>query len=484
MKTMHLLGSIACCSLAAATPLVGCSHATGGARQAQHNSGADAAAPTAPAATSAAPPAKPPATASAAGAPFLHPDAPRAAALDPAAMAAAARYSESVSGRAVLVMQRGEIVFEQYGNGWSASRPHPLASGTKSFTGVLAMAALADGVIPSLDAPVSDLLVEWKDDPRRSKITVRELLTLSSGLDPNSPLLGAQGAGIRNLGSDGLVKEAIRQRLPAQTAPDRFAAALQIPAKTEPGTVFRYGGSHYYVFGAYLERALAKSTRPEKSYWEYLTTRVLVPSGIGVGVDRFAPDVAGRPNLPGGGHLTAREWAKFGEFVRRGGVATVKDADGKTHDEQVIPLALLQQCFEPSRCNEHYGLTWWLLNGKEGEGALVADNPIARKRAFFAPQSPREVQAQQQRQAAQVEAVRDAQGNEIRVAMAAGAGKQRLYILPEQELVVVRFAQMDRDGEKYDDTVFLRTLLGLEKEAPAPAKAAATSSPPPSPPRP
>lgn len=472
MKTKHLLGSIVCCSLAAAgMPLAGCSHATGGTRQAQHNSGADSAAAAPPASTANAP---------AASAPFLHPDAPRAAALDPAAMAAAAKYSESVSGRAVLVMQRGEIVFEQYAEGWSATRPHPLASGTKSFTGVLAMAALADGVIPSLDAPVSDLLVEWKDDPRRSKITVRELLTLSSGLDPNSPLLGAQGAGIRNLGSDGLVKEAIRQRLPERTAPDRFAAALQIRAKTEPGTVFRYGGSHYYVFGAYLERALAKSTRPEKSYWEYLTTRVLVPCGIEVGVDRFAPDVAGRPNLPGGGHLTAREWAKFGEFVRRGGVATVKDIDGKTHDEQVIPLALLQQCFEPSRCNEHYGLTWWLLNGKEGEGALVADNPVARKRAFFAPQSQREVAAQQQRQAAQVEAVRDAQGNEIRVAMAAGAGKQRLYILPEQELVVVRFAQMDRAGEQYDDTVFLSTLLGI----PLPKRDAATSSPPPSPRRP
>ncbi len=43
---------------------------------------------------------------------------------------AAANYSAKNSGRAMLVMRDGEVLYERYDNGWSATRPHPLASGT------------------------------------------------------------------------------------------------------------------------------------------------------------------------------------------------------------------------------------------------------------------------------------------------------------------------------------------------------------------
>ena len=49
----------------------------------------------------------------------------------------AAEYSRSAHGVAVLVMRRGEIVFEDYAPGWQ-DKPHELASGTKSFAGVMA----------------------------------------------------------------------------------------------------------------------------------------------------------------------------------------------------------------------------------------------------------------------------------------------------------------------------------------------------------
>jgi uncharacterized protein (DUF934 family) len=50
--------------------------------------------------------------------------------------------------------------------------------------------------------------------------------------------------------------------------------------------------------------------------------------------------------------------------------------------------------------------------------------------------------------------------------MAAGAGKQRLYLVPSLDLVVVRFAEMRVSGRSYDDAEFLRTLLGLAKVEP------------------
>ncbi len=45
--------------------------------------------------------------------------------------------------------------------------------------------------------------------------------------------------------------------------------------------------------------------------------------------------------------------------------------------------------------------------------------------------------------------------------MAAGAGKQKLYVLPEKEMVVVRFGETK--GQQFKDDVFLKRLLPTEK---------------------
>lgn len=386
---------------------------------------------------------------------------------------AAAGYSERYSGRAVLVMHRGEVVYEGYSGGWDADRPHALASGTKSFMGVVAMAAIEDGLIAGLDEKVSETLTEWKGDARKREITVRQLLDLSSGLEPGDASLGRAGAGIRDLGPGGEVAARLRERRGEELPEDRFAAAVNIPATERAGAAFRYGPSHFYAFGAFLERKLVEADRPQKTYFGYMRERVLMPAGLGdVGLDRFAPDKGGKPNLPGGGHLTAREWGLFGEFVRRGGrtrvlagevkddracpdlsfkgASPVLDASGSV-EVSAIDSALIEKCFEPSRANAAYGLTWWLLTGAEGAVADVspADGLAGRRRAA--------------RQAAQTAGIVGRDGKVVPVVMAAGAGKQRLYILPEQELVVVRFARLDREGNEFNDTEFLRLLLGVDE---------------------
>lgn len=382
---------------------------------------------------------------------------------------AAAAYSEAFAGRAFLVLQDGRVIAERYAGGWGAARPHALASGTKSFTGIVAAAALADGVITSLDERVAETLTEWQADPRKSTITVRELLTLSSGLEPGSELLGRQGAGIRDLGgvSDlaGRMRGGNKERMP----PDRFAAVLGVPAVAAPGTEFAYGPTHFYAFGAFLERKLQASNRPERTFWEYLAARVLTPAGIEIGLERFAPDQGGKPNLPGGGHLAAREWARFGEFVRCGGRTLERGDDGalRPTGPQAIPSELIAACFVPSAANPRYGLTWWLLNGAPGEGARLRTSGEIGRGARGATA-----------EAAQLGTVRTVDGTPLQIVMAAGAGKQRLYIVPEFGLVVVRFAELGPKGARFNDMAFLRALLGLAAED-AKATGGATASPTP-----
>lgn len=89
---------------------------------------------------------------------------------------AAADYSAEQNGYSFLVMHDGEILFERYDQGWTPDTPYRLASGTKSFSGVMLAAAVQDGLL-SVDEPVSKTIAEWKADPRLSRITIRELLS-------------------------------------------------------------------------------------------------------------------------------------------------------------------------------------------------------------------------------------------------------------------------------------------------------------------
>ena len=94
---------------------------------------------------------------------------------------AAADYSRPRRGQSLLIMHQGDILFEDYPNRGGSDRGWELASGTKSFTGVMAAAAVQDGLL-HLDERAADTLREWRGDPLKRRITIHQLLSLESGL--------------------------------------------------------------------------------------------------------------------------------------------------------------------------------------------------------------------------------------------------------------------------------------------------------------
>lgn len=369
--------------------------------------------------------------------------------LDPALKARfdnAADYSAARAGRAVLIQQHGKIIYERYDNGGSAETPQPLASGTKSFTGVAAMFAVQDGLF-TLDEKVADTITEWKSDPQKSQITVRHLLTLSSGLQPD-------GAGVKERNRDlGAGKRSLLDAALSGARQDWFKEAVDAPMTGTPGGQFAYGGNHYYAFGEFLERKLKASTTPQKTVWDYYTAKLFDP--IGLHVARIGKDKAGHPNLPGGCSLTTHEWVKFGQFVLDKGAWP----DAKGEKQQLLKPELLAQCFVPSQRNPMYGLTFWL-----GDSAREASNP-------FAPGADKD---KEDTRTALRERITDRlkmnantagamgtgkDGKPIQVHMAAGLGGQRLYIIPHEDMVIVRFAQIgNQAGRAYTDRAFLANL--------------------------
>jgi CubicO group peptidase (beta-lactamase class C family) len=209
---------------------------------------------------------------------------------------------------ALLVYDGGQAVFERYGDGHGPAVPHALYSGTKSFWGVAAAAASRDGLL-LLDEPVAATFPAWETDPWKRRVTLRQLLNLTSGI------------GFGGLGN----------------AVPTYEQSLETVLKNEPGTRFTYGGIPLQVFGAVLERKLASR---KQSPHEYLDDRILNPLGVRVAKWRALKD--GRQPLPTGAFLTAREWAKYGEYLR-----TTARTD-------------FPECFEGSEINPRYGLGVWL----------------------------------------------------------------------------------------------------------------------------
>ncbi|MBK6769996.1 MAG: sulfatase-like hydrolase/transferase [Ardenticatenales bacterium] len=244
--------------------------------------------------------------------------APTSPPLTSAACPQAAAYSAAADGVSLYVTRDGVPVCADYPNGGSPDQANALASGTKSFSGVMAAAAIEDGILTGWDEVVAGTVTEWQGDPRKSKITVRHLLSLTSGLDA-----GAVG------------------NVPT------YAEAIAAPATSDPGTTFEYGPVPYQAFGEFMRRKLQGRYADPLAY---LDARILEPIGARYDVWRRGTD--GMPRLPSGAQFTADEWIKFGDFVRQ---------HGRWNGRQLVRADLLAECFIGSDVRPTYGLTWWLL---------------------------------------------------------------------------------------------------------------------------
>jgi CubicO group peptidase (beta-lactamase class C family) len=245
---------------------------------------------------------------------------------DAANFKAAAEYSKTHTGEALVIFKGDKLVFEEYFNGYKADRPHVLFSGTKSFAGIVAACAVDDGLL-TWDELAADTLTEWKDDSKKSKITLRHLLSLTSGLDVG-----------------GL-------RMPT------YAEAIKSPARHDPGTKFEYGSVPYQCFGEVMRRKLKPAN---EDYLAYLKRKVLTPIGLDVG--RWLPERDGNPQLPSGCMLTAREWAKFGLLLKH---------DGEWNGKALVKKESLAECLKPGTVQPKYGLTFWL--GSQQDKGVTPD---------------------------------------------------------------------------------------------------------------
>jgi CubicO group peptidase (beta-lactamase class C family) len=249
---------------------------------------------------------------------------------------------------AIVIIRHGFLVREHYTYNVLIPTRFDIWSGTKSFTGAAWGLVLGDsrqGRLPSgrrldLDSPAYEFIPEGYPltDPRKERILVRHLLTMTSGIAGQSQ--GQQGM---PTASD---REPFEYAL--GRSPNRYGKwADQLVC--EPGTVWGYSDPGF----AHLALIFAHVTGKEMA--DVLHERVLGP----IGIENLSWDVQGGSGFMGphtnahtGIHVSARELARFGYLMLH---------RGEWAGRQLLPAWWLEMATRSSQAiNPRYGYTWWV----------------------------------------------------------------------------------------------------------------------------
>lgn len=260
--------------------------------------------------------------------------------------------------RAIVVMADGAIAAERYGEGYNADTRFISWSMAKTITATMIGMLVADGLL-NVDDPAPVPIWQRSGDPR-ADITLRHLLQMRAGLrhtEAGDPPY--ESSEVRMLFLDG--------------RDDMAKWAKEQPLEAEPGERFEYSSNTTVILADIAARALSASDDPDEkrqAVTDYLTERLFEPLDMQSMVLEF--DASG--TLIGGSlmHATARDWAKFGEFMRLGGRAP--------GGEQLVPRRWIDAMITPSPTAQQYGYQTW-LNRPLGQQGAQFGHPLFPNRA-------------------------------------------------------------------------------------------------------
>ena len=352
-----------------------------------------------------------------------------------ALFAAAYTYSLGKNGQALLIQKNGGLVFAQYRPDQPWNVPHPLNSGTKSFS--CALAGFAKQDYPStltLDQTMKSKVTDWN---RNASIALLDLLTLQSGLNGNPAYT------------------------PQVETLDSYHLAVNEDHPYNPGEAFQYDPLSFQNFALFFQLGTGGTysnvdpddpdpTHPAGQVnggldpVDYLQTKLFSKFAINSTDYVWARDAKGHPQMAGGASFMARDWMKYGQFMLQ---------KGTWHGERLLSDYSVRYCvgnsfgyspLGPGYINQSflgYGISFW-LNANLG----TSYNPSVDE----LPAAP----------------ARDLANDPTRLVpvmstdlfMAAGASFQRLYVVPSEDLVIVRFGA---ENSTFVDNDFFKALKGI-----------------------
>jgi CubicO group peptidase (beta-lactamase class C family) len=323
---------------------------------------------------------------------------PAEAGMDAARLQDAMDYGTTQAGFALRVYRRGCLVGQDRAAASNNDTRYESYSMAKSVAALMFGRAMTLGLI-SPDDPVGALVPE-ADGPH-GKITMRDLLTMSSGLRWN---------GFRDYN--------------VFTMPDRVHDALTLEPVRPPGTYFEYAQSPVALLVEAVGRAAGRD--PGDFVQRELMTHVGIPAGSWT----WSRDPAGHIQGFWGVQMRPDDYGRLGELLRDGGV---------WRGRRLLSREFVSRAIAPSPTNGCYGWYIWVNAAAPCIGPTVGSRPVSDQRDF--PDLPADLYR------------------------FSGLFGQLVTVFPSQSLVIVRLGQdpglLPAGGADWEHELYRRVLSAV-----------------------
>lgn len=233
-----------------------------------------------------------------------------------------------------LVIRQSKLVVEEYFNDYSPDQTHDLRSVSKSIRSILLGIAIDEGFISSINDPISTYLKSHQPkknlDPDKNSITIKHLITMSTGLDCNDWDKKSKGQ------EDKVYKKN-----------DWIQYTLDLPMIHEPGAVSNYCSMGTVLLSEIISQASGMSIQ------SFTQQYLFDPLGIFNVKWAHTTDkevIASAKRL----HLTPRDMAKIGQLVLN---------EGSWNGQQIVARHWIQEATTTKTkiTGIDYGYLWWNL---------------------------------------------------------------------------------------------------------------------------
>ena len=251
---------------------------------------------------------------------------------------------------ALIVIQKDTIIYEKYFNGFSRDSYFHSQSMAKSFISFLIGAAIDDGLIKSVDDPITNYIPELLErDPRFQKISIKHLLEMRSGLAYNTSLIPFTN--IHAPWHD----EAVGYYHPNV----RKLLLENVAISSEPGKDFQYSNYNTSYLGLIIERATNMNV---SNYFEQKLWSKIMEYDALFSIDSKESNFEYMPS-----RLIARaiDYARFGQLMLHEGNWFGDQIISKdwilesTRENKSIPRDVYPRWFGRSDKRIYYSYQWW-----------------------------------------------------------------------------------------------------------------------------
>jgi len=268
---------------------------------------------------------------------------------------------DSNDTHAFLVIQNGKIVYERYWDGYDSARISGSFSAAKSIVSLLVGIALDEGKIKSLDEPVATYLDHFKTN-RLEKVTIKHLLTMSSGTNYNEA-----DKGYFSLNAYGYYGD------------DLEFMVEKMEQKEEPGVFWQYRSGDTQVLGLVVEKVFGQNLST------LVAERFTGPMGAENDALWLLDGEEKREKAFCCYNATARDYARFGQLVLNKGNWNGKQIVSEQYiSEATAPASFLKDRDENNAPVDFYGYQYWIVN-QSGVKA-IAQNGLFGQYVYIIPE--------------------------------------------------------------------------------------------------